>query len=168
MNARGVSLLLLAALLSTAPALAQRGPKVAPQARQRVMLLQQIHQQFMRQARNRMGLTPAQFPRFQRVVVDHAQKRAPLELEQDRLRLALGEQVRLGNAGNQDSTAKLLDALNATRDKLATADAEQMRELEPILSPVQRAQWQIMQERFRQQVRAAGRQPDSAGSDPQP
>ena len=133
------------------------------------MLLQQIHQQFMKQARNRMGLTPAQFPRFQRVVVDHAQKRAPLELAEDRLQLALREQIRLGKSGNQDSTAKLLDALNANRTSLAAADAEQMRDLGPILTPVQRAQWQGMQERFRQQVRAAARQrPDSASFEPQP
>jgi hypothetical protein len=48
-------------------------------------------------------------------------------------------------------------------------DADQMHELEPILSPVQRAQWQLMQERFRQQVRAAARQSvDSIPSQPQP
>ena len=70
---------------------------------------------------------------------------------------------------NQDSTAKLLSALNGTRTRLAAMDADQMQELEPILTPVQRAQWQLMQERFRQQVRAAARQSaDSVPSQPQP
>jgi len=161
---------LLAVVLSVAPAVAQRGAKVSPPPfGQRAVLLQQIHQQFMKQARNRMGLTPMQFPRFQRIVVDHAQRRRPLEIEEDRLQIALREQVRFGRAGNQDSTAKLLDALKATRTKLSDADTEQMHDLEAILTPVQRAQWQVLQERFRQQVRVVARQrPDSSGPDPEP
>jgi hypothetical protein len=102
-------------------------------------------------------------------VVQSDQRRAPLELEEDRLQTGLREQLRLGAGANQDSTARLLGALNKTRADLAAMDQDEMHDLGAILSPVQQAQWQVLRDRFRQMVRAVARQqPDSGRGTPEP
>jgi hypothetical protein len=158
-----------------APASGQRGPKPLPPPRQqevsppnRAVLLQEINRRFMNQARIRLGLTPAQLPRFQRIVSGYAQVRSGLEVQEHRTEAAMREQLRLGAAGNQDSLSHLLAGLNATRASIAGTFADESRDLEPVLNPTQRAQWQVMRDRFAQQVRAAMLQRPAGGPDPEP
>ncbi len=122
----------------------------------------------MNQARIRLGLTPAQFPRFQRIVSGYAQVRSGLEVQEHQTEAAMREQLRLGPAGNQDSLSRLLAGLNTTRASIAGTFADESRDLEPVLNPTQRAQWQVMRDRFAQQVRAAMLQRPAGGPDPEP
>jgi len=138
-------------------------PEQSPQERQR--LIQAINRQLMNQARNRLGLSSDQFPRFQRIVSGHALIRSGLQGEEHRTEFALREQLRLGAAGNQDSMSRLLTSLNAIRSRIAATDADESRDLEPVLNPAQRAQWQVMRDRFAQQVRAAAAQRPAGGPD---
>lgn len=165
---RGIALALGSSVLLAVPAAAQRGQKPPPPVRPRAALMREINLRLMNQAQNRLALTPAQMPRFQRVVAGYAQKRSALELEDQRTQSALREQLRLGEAGNQDSVSRLLTSLNATRASHAATFSDEMRDLEPVLSPMQRAQWQVMRDRFLQQVRAAMQQRPAGAPDPEP
>lgn len=152
----------------------QRGQRMMPPPREqqppvaRQRLIQEINRQLMNQARNRLGLTPAQLPRFQRIVSGHAMVRSGLEGEEHRTEFALREQLRLGAAGNQDSTSRLLSGLNQIRSRIAATYTDESRDLEPVLNPTQRAQWQLLRDRFAQQVRAAAAQRPAGGPDPEP
>ncbi len=142
-----------------------REPQLPP-ARQRLLL--EINRQFMIKARNQLALPPQQFPRFQRIVSGHALIRSELEGEEHRTQFALREQLRLGAGGNQDSMSRLVTGLHAIRAHIDATYADESRDLEPVLNPTQRAQWQIMRDRFAQQVRAAAAQRPAGGPDPEP
>jgi hypothetical protein len=159
-SVRCFAFLLAASWVLAAPATAQRGARKLdpPPARPRAVLLQEIHRRLMMQARNQLGLTPAQMPRFQRVVAGYAQARAALEIEGHGLRTALREQVRPGGPGNPDSVSRLVDAINRNQGSQTATFGDEMRDLGPILNPVQRGQWQVLRDRWLQQVRALQRQ----------
>ena len=174
---RAICFAVVASALIVLPAAGQRNTHAAkqgpppreqqiPPARQRLLL--EINRQFMNQARNRLALSPDQFPRFQRIVSGHALVRSGLQGEEHRTEFALREQLRLGAAGNQDSMSRLLTSLNTIRSRITATDTEESRDLEPVLNPTQRAQWQVMRDRFAQQVRAAAAQRPAGGPDPQP
>jgi hypothetical protein len=120
----------------------------------RQALLEEINRRFVNQVIAEMGLTEAQIPRFKRVVVSWAQKRAVLDQEERRLRQALiGGELRPGVAANPDSVAKFVDGINAVRVEYAETFRDEMRDLTPILTPVQRGQFQIRRDQFLQRVR---------------
>lgn len=160
-----------AMMLIAMPAAAQAGAQGRGQqglgARPRAALLQEINTQFMNRARNMMGLTEDQMPRFQRVAASWAQKRALLEMDERRITGALGNEYRMGVAANPDSAAKFVDRLNDIRVEYATTFRDEMKELVPVLSPVQRGQFQILRDRFLQQVREL-QQKRAAGAAPGP
>lgn len=135
-------------LVAVAPVVAQVAPRP-----QRAALLQDINQRFANQIIKEMGLTQDQVPRFRRVVVSWAQKRTALEAEERRLRLALAEEFRPGVAANADSAASYVDALNANRVSYAISFQDEMKELTPILSPIQRGQFQLARDRLLQRVK---------------
>jgi len=157
------------AMMVAAPASAQRGLKQQQQAplgaANRPLLLQEIQRRFMNQARTQMGLTAEQLPRFQKVVSSWAQKRVALEADERRLRQALNEQYRLGVAANPDSAAKFVDAINDNRVDYATTFRDEMRELTPILSPVQRGQFQLIRDRLLTQIRDLQQKRPDGGPD---
>lgn len=156
---------LLGTLGVVRPATAQKGARMAP-ARQ--VLLETINRRFMNQVIKEMALTPEQVPRFQRVVLSWAQKRAALEDEERRLHQALtGDELRPGVAANPDSVTREVDGINAVRVKYAEAMRDEMLELAPILSPVQRGQFQIRRDQFLQRVRDLQQQrPGGAATTP--
>lgn len=145
---------------------ARMGGQQALGGRPRAAILQEINIQFMNRARVMMGLTDEQMPRFQRVASSWAQKRALLEVDERRITSALAGEYRMGVAANPDSASRFVDRLNDIRVEYATTFRDEMKELAPILTPVQRGQFQILRDRFLQQVRdlqqkrAAGAVPD--------
>jgi hypothetical protein len=152
----------IAFVVTAAPrAVAQgRGEQLRPN---RAAMLQDINQRFANQVIKEMGLSADQVPRFRRIVVSWAQKRSALEAEEQRLRMALANEFRPGVAANPDSAAKFVDAVNDNRVEYAMTFRDEMRELTPILSPVQRGQFQVARDRLLQRIkeqlqqRAAGR-----------
>ncbi len=132
--------------VGVAPLAAQRA------ARPRAALVRDIEQIFMTQASREMGLTPAQEPPFRRVVETWAQKRAALESEEAQLRQSLSTQLTPGVAANPDSVTHDVDALNANRVAYAETFTGEMRDLTPILTPVQRGQFQMARDRLLQRI----------------
>ena len=166
-----MGLALVGSLLAAAPMAAQRGGQRAAQQqppRQRAALLREIQIRFMNQARNQMRLTPEQWPRFQRVAVSWAQKRAVLEDHEQRLVLALRDQYRIGVAANPDSVPRYVDDLNITRSQIAETFRDEMRELTPILTPVQLGQFQVLRDRQLQVIRELQQKRPAGEPDPQP
>ena len=160
-----IGLALVGALLAVGPINAQKAP---PVQRPRAALLQDIDRMFLNQVTREMALSPEQVPRFQRVVSTWAQKRNTLEAEERRLRQALNGELRPGVAANPDSVSKFVDALNDNRVDYANSFRDEMRELMPILSPVQRGQFQIARDRLLQRVRELQQQRQGAGGPANP
>lgn len=132
----------------------------------RQALVQQIDQLFLKRAVNVMALTDDQVPRFQRVVSTWGARRAGLEADERLLRQSLNAQLRPGIAANADSVGRLVDALNGNRVTYAETFRDEMRELTPILSPVQRGQFQILRDQLLQKVRDLQQQRAAGVGDP--
>lgn len=135
-------------LFAAAPLVAQgaaRPPRAA--------LVRNIEQIFLNQVTREMSLTADQQPRFQRVVMMWAQRRAALEAEERQLRQSLSRELTPGVAANPDSVSRFVDALNANRVAYAESFRDEMRDLTPILNPVQRGQFQVARDRLLQKVR---------------
>jgi hypothetical protein len=152
---------LAALIVAATPASAQQ---LVP--RQRAALVQDINRMFLAQVTREMDLSADQVPRFQRVVTTWAQKRATLETEERRLRQALAGEQRPGVAANPDSVARFVDALNDNRVEYANTFRDEMHELTPILTPVQRGQFQIARDRLLQRVKELQQQRPGGGRQP--
>ena len=144
-----------------APAAAQRaGAQARPG---RAALLRSIDQMFFNRVVRQMGLSADQLPRFRSVVTDWAQKRQAVESDGAALRQALAGQLRPGIAADADSVARLVDALNANQVAYAQTFPDEMHDLTPILTPVQRGQFVLLRDQLLQAVqqiqlkRSAGR-----------
>ncbi len=161
-HALRVGLVLAGSLLAIAPMSAQQG------SRPRAALVRDIDVMFMNQVTREMALSGDQVTRFQRLVSTWAQKRATLAAEERRLRQALASELRPGVAANPDSVSKFVDALNDNRVDYANSFRDEMRELTPILTPVQRGQFQVARDRLLQRIRDLQQQRPGAGSLRQP
>lgn len=175
MSSRSFAAALLVLVCSSAPLAAQRGGAMRnelgagpPGARPpRAALMRDIQQAFMRNAAREMNLTEDQRARFERVVLSWAQKRDALELEDRRLRQSLNGQLRPGVAANSDSVTRDVDALNDNRVAYAESLRDEMRDLKPVLDPVQRGQFQMRRDQLLQKVRELqqARPPNGASAD---
>ena len=67
-------------------------------------------------------------------------------------RRALENQMQPGIAANSDSVRKLMDGIQAGRAEMLKIEQDQDREMAGYLTPVQRARYQQMRERFMQRV----------------
>jgi len=159
--------------VTVAVALAAALPLRAPaQVRpRRAALIAQIEQLYLGNLTRQMGLTAGQLPRFRAVITSWAQKRAALEAEEAGLRQALMGELRPGIAADADSVAKLVDALNANQVAYAESLRDEVRDLTPILTPVQRGQFELARDRLMQRVRdiqnqRANAAPPAPGSNP--
>ena len=142
-----LSSVLLAAVLA-APLAGQAGART-----NRRVMVQTVEQAFLDQVTREMGLTEEQVPRFQRVVKLWAQKRAGLEAEERQARQGLNLQLRPGVAANPDSVGRFVDLLNANQVTYAESYRDEMRDLTPVLNPVQRGIFQIARDRLLQRVK---------------
>jgi hypothetical protein len=169
-----MSMMLAGSILVAAPLAAQGGQRGAQRGMQqpppprRAALLREIQVRFMNQARNQMRLTPEQWPRFQKVAVSWAQKRMVLEDHEQQLVMALRGQYRIGVAANPDSVPHYVDELNITRAQIAETYRDEMRELTPILTPVQLGQFQVLRDRQLQMIRDLQQKRPAGEPGPQP
>ncbi|HEY3935285.1 MAG TPA: hypothetical protein VGL65_11790 [Gemmatimonadales bacterium] len=138
--------LVIGLLMIAGPIAAQRPPR-------RAVLEQNIERLFLTQVTREMGLTEDQVGPFQRVVDLWAQKRAALEAQERQLRQSLAGELRPGVAANPDNVSRTVDGLNANRVAYAETFRDEMKDLTPILSPVQRGQFQVARDRLLQKVR---------------
>jgi hypothetical protein len=124
---------------------AQRADSTAARADS---LRHQIEERFALKAQERLGLTTDQTAKLRATSQQFGTRRSELRRRGHGLREALDGQLRPGVAANQDSVAKLTDAMIELRMAEAQVTREEIREQSKYLNPVQRAQLYVMRERF--------------------
>ncbi len=143
---RTLGWLIMAALVVAArPVLAQDDADDSPQATQ---MRQQIETRFGQQIQATMGLTDEQAVKLRATFNKYGPPRRALEGEERAIKRALQGQLRPGIAANSDSVARLVDHLLANKVTYAQSFVDEDREMAKFLTPVQRAQFQVMRERL--------------------
>jgi hypothetical protein len=116
-------------------------------------LRHRIEERFALRAQEKLGLTSDQTTKLRATSRQFSARRSDLRSREDRLRDALASQLRPGVAANQDSVAKLTDAMIELRTAHAQLSREEIKEQSRYLNAVQRAQLYMMRERFAHRVR---------------
>ena len=116
-------------------------------------LRHRIEERFALRAQEKLGLTNDQTAKLRATSRQFSARRSDLRSREDRLRDALASQLRPGVAANQDSVAKLTEAMIELRTAHAQLSREEIKEQSKYLNPVQRAQLYMMRERFAHRVR---------------
>jgi hypothetical protein len=129
---------------------AQRGDSTAIR---RDSLRHRIEQRFTARAQQELELTNEQTAKLRATSQQFGARRGELRNRGQRLREALAAQLRPGIAANQDSVAKLTDAMIELRMAEAQASREEVKEQSKYLNPVQRARLYVMRERFAHRVK---------------
>lgn len=138
------------ALVPLCPAAAQKPAPASPQADS---LRQRIEERFTARAKAELGLTDDQAAKLRVSSREFGTRRRELQMRERGLREALGNQLRPGVAANQDSVARLTDAMIELRMNEAQSSRDEMKDLSRYLNPVQRGRLFVMRERFRDRVR---------------
>ncbi len=116
-------------------------------------LRQRIEQRFASKAQEKLGLTNEQTARLRATSQQFGTRRAELRTRGQRLREALAGQLKPGVAANQDSVAKLTDAMIELRMAEAQVARDEVKEQSKYLTAVQRAQLYVMRERFTHRIK---------------
>jgi len=132
-------------VLVAGPALAQDDGDETPQAAQ---MRQQIETRFGQQLQATMGLSDEQAVKLRATFEKYGPERRAMEREQRDIKRALQGQLRPGVAADADSVARLVDRLLANKVKYAESFVGEDKEMAKYLTPVQRAQFQVMRERL--------------------
>lgn len=145
--------------LLLAPALAaQQDSAGVPDSAERERLQQEIERRFGAVVQQRLGLTNDQADRLRDTEERFRTRRRAIVRQQLLLRFGLQDQMRPGQAANADSVRRLMDAIQANRSDLLRLDQEQDREMAGYLTPVQRAQYQMLRERLQQRLQEVRRE----------
>lgn len=145
--------MVLAAVLSARGAAQEPGE---PDPQRVEQLRQLIEDRFAARAQEELGLNDEQFQRLRSTSAQFAAQRRGVEQQERRLRQAMAFQLRPGVAADQDSVAKLVDALINVKGAYVQTYRDEMKALSGFLNPVQRAQYFVLRERLlnlAQQVR---------------
>ena len=116
-------------------------------------LRHRIEARFAERAQQELGLTNEQTTKLRATSQQFGARRGELRNRGARLREALAAQLQPGVAANQDSVAKLTDAMIALRTAEAQISRDEVKEQSKYLNPVQRARLYVMRERFAHRVR---------------
>lgn len=143
------------AALAGSPLAAQDDSDDSPQA---VQMRQQIEARFGQQVREALGLTDEQALQLRNTLGVWAPKRRAIEREERAIKLAMQGQLRPGVAANADSVARLTDRLLKLKVAYAQTFVDEDKELAKFLTPVQRAQFQVMRERLMARIEEIRRQ----------
>lgn len=118
-------------------------------------LRQRIEERFASRVQQELGLTNDQAAKLRATSQQFGARHRELRDRHRQLRDALGAQLRPGMAANQDSVAKLTDAMIELRIAAAQLTRDEMRDVSKYLNPVQRARLFTMRERFQHRVNEA-------------
>ena len=147
---RSAYMLSLGLLLSPFAAASAQGADTA--SARADSLRQAIEERFAAKAQEKLGLTNEQTARLRATSQQFRTRRSDLRVRGQRLREALAGQLRPGIAANQDSVAKLTDAMIELKIAKAQVARDEVKEQSKYLTPVQRAQLYVMRERFAHRV----------------
>lgn len=121
-----------------------------------------IEDRFAERLAVELGLTGDQAARTRSVLSGWGQKRRNLERDQRELRKQLAFAMRPGVAANEAAVTRLVDNLTATRIAYAQTFRDELTDLAPFLSPVQRAQYVLLRDRLVQRVEEVRQQRQEA------
>lgn len=147
-NACGLFLIL--GLLPAGSAQAQRPDSSSARADS---LRHQIEARFATRAQEQLGLTNDQTAKLRATSQQFGARRGELRNRGRRLHEAMMGQLKPGVAANQDSVAKLTDAMIELKLAETQLAREEIKEQSKYLNPVQRAQLHMMRERFAHRIR---------------
>jgi hypothetical protein len=147
---RSTFLWVILALAPLSVASAQRGDSTSQRADS---LRQRIEERFARRVQEQLGLTDDQAAKLRVTSREYNTRRRELASRERAIREAIAGQLKPGVAANQDSVARLTDALIQLRVAEAQAARDELKEQSKYLNAVQRARLYSMRERFAHRVR---------------
>ena len=116
-------------------------------------LRHRIEERFASRAQEKLSLTDDQTAKLWATSRQFGVRRADIHGRGQRLKAALASQLQPGVAANQDSVAKLTDALIELRLAETQLSRDEIKEQSKYLNAVQRAQLYVMRERFAHRVK---------------
>lgn len=141
--------LVLAPISTLAAQRADSTPAAADSLRHR------IEERFAARVKEQLGLTDDQAAKLKATAQRFGTRRREFRSRYHQLREALRAQLQPGVAANQDSVAKLTDALIELRVASAQTTRDEMREVSKYLTPVQRARFLVLRERLHERMKEA-------------
>jgi len=111
-------------------------------------LRHRIEERFAARAQQDLGLTNEQTTKLRATSQQFGTRRADLRTRGRQVREALTAQLQPGVAANQDSVAKLTNAMIELKTAEAQISRDEVKEQSKYLNPVQRARLYVMRERF--------------------
>lgn len=138
---------LVAATLTFAPALHAQDQE-APRQVRRV-----VEDAFALRLQRQLGLDSAKAAAVGKVLTASGATRRALESEERELNALLSRQLRPGIAADEGTVTSLIDRILANRVAFAQSFRDEMRELTPLLTPVQRAQYLRLRDDVMRNVR---------------
>jgi len=134
---------------------AQNDSAASPQAEQ---MRRQIEFRFGQQVQATLGLTDQQAAQLRATFQTYSQQRRAMERNERALKQALQAQLLPGVAANADSVARMTDQLLALKVTYAQTFVDENHDMARYLSPVQRAEFQVMRERLLARIEDIRRQ----------
>jgi Spy/CpxP family protein refolding chaperone len=136
-------------VLTLAPSLAAQQDSTGPgDGPERERLLQQVERRFGEVVQQQLGLRDDQAGRLRATEERFRARRRDILRRQLALRFGLQGQMRPGQSADADSVRKLMDEIQTNRAELFQLEQQQDREMAEYLTPVQRAQYQMLRERL--------------------
>ena len=120
-----------------------------------------IQERFSRQVREQLGLNQDQAEKMRVTTLSWFAKRRNLEIQERRLRIALAGQMRPGVPADQDSVARLTNALLTLKVSQVQTYHDELNEM-TYLTPVQRAQFFILRDRLLRRIEEVREEQDTA------
>ena len=145
-------------LVLVAPTLAAQQPGDTDGGPPVQRLRQQIRQRWNIQVRRQLDLTDDQAARLRATEERFFPQRRQIQQRQRAVLQGLHVQLQPGVAADPDSVSKLMDARAHNRAAIAQLDREEEAEMAGYLSPVQRARYQLMRQRFQERIAEMRRQ----------
>ena len=147
--------ILLSLAVLFAPSLAAQGRdsmSARSDTAEAARLRTQIESTFTRRVQQDLNLSQDQAAKLRASQERFGSRRRDVMQEQLQRRRALENQMQPGIAANSDSVRKLMDGIQTGRAEMLKIEQDQDREMAGYLTPVQRARYQQMRERFMQRV----------------
>ncbi|HWN18616.1 MAG TPA: hypothetical protein VNO19_06845 [Gemmatimonadales bacterium] len=116
-------------------------------------LRHRIEERFAARAQQDLGLTTEQTTKLRATSQQFGSRRAELRTRGKQLREALRAQLQPGVAANQDSVAKLTNAMIELKTAEVQISRDEIKEQSKYLNPTQRARLYVMRERFARRVK---------------
>lgn len=115
---------------------------------QAAQIRQQIETRFGQQIQATLGLSNEQAAKLRTTFQAYNPKRRALEQDERGIKRALQDQLRPGIAANSDSVNTLVNRLLDNKVTYARTFVDEDKEMAKYLTPVQRAQYQMLRERL--------------------